>query len=122
MSTGTRIRSLLGALVAALGAIASPAAGGTYPVTACNDAGNGSTHAWSTARTSSSQQLDVGTRCPSGSPDPYGTLVNGLAVGDVVNAWDDAPPDGSYAEWRFTAPAGTTIAAASVSRDIGNRD
>jgi hypothetical protein len=59
--------------------------------------------------------------CPSATPDPYGSLVNGIGVVDRVKVLG-ALPDGAFAEWRFVAPAGTSIVAASITRDIGNRD
>ncbi|HEX8120912.1 MAG TPA: hypothetical protein VF549_06570 [Solirubrobacteraceae bacterium] len=41
---------------------------------------------------------------------------------DVVDAWEEGAPDGTFSEWRFDTPAGTSIVAARVTRDIGNRD
>jgi hypothetical protein len=67
-------------------------------------------------------QVSLIAACPSGIPDPYGDLENGLGVADAINAWDDAPPGEAFAEQRFVAPPRTSIVRASITRDIGNRD
>jgi hypothetical protein len=102
--------------------VAAMAIADTYPVAACNDAADNGTDGWTYGRTAPADQFERVLACPSGTPDPYGSLRNGLGVADNVNAWDEGAPDGSYAEWRFSAPAGTAIVAASITRDIGNRD
>lgn len=102
--------------------VVAPAVAGRYTVAACNDAPAGRADGWTQARTAPDGQFDFASVCPSGTPDPYGTLGNGLAVADTVNAREDGAPDGSFAEWRFTAPDGTAIVEASVTRDMGNRD
>jgi hypothetical protein len=122
MSLGMKTLSLLAGLAAATVPHAPEAAAGTFRVFTCNDAASAGIGAWEQVRTAATTQLELAAVCPSGTPDPYRSLQNGIAVGDVVNAWNDAAPDGSYAEWRFSAPDGAAIVAASVSRDIGNRD
>lgn len=101
--------------------VAAPASGGAFPVVACNDAPAGRAEAWSQARTAATDQLESKVVCPSGPADPYGSLQNGMGVVDRMQVYG-AAPDGSYAEWRFVAPAGTGIVTARVTRDIGNRD
>ena len=102
------------------GPSAAPAA--PLPIAACNSASNAATHAWAPMRTASNSQLELVGSCPTSVPDPYSGMSSGLAVIDVINAADEAAPDGSYAEWRFVAPSGTAIVSASITRDIGNRD
>jgi hypothetical protein len=48
-------------------------------------------------------------------------MQRGIGVFDNLETGDVAA-DGAFAEQRFTAPAGTRIAAARVWRDVGNRD
>jgi hypothetical protein len=99
----------------------TPAVSGPYPVTACNDAAGGRVNAWRHARTAPTEHLEFAQRCPSGSPDPYGDLLNGAGVVDGFRTLG-ASPDAAFAEWRFDAPLGTAIVSARISRDIGNRD
>jgi hypothetical protein len=122
-SSRTRLTFTIGVLTAtACLSAGAPASAGTFAVVACNDAPMGRADAWAPARTAPAGQFDFAVVCPSGAPDPYGLLRNGIGVTDTVNAWDEAAPDGSYAEWRFAAPAGTAVVAVRVTRDIGNRD
>jgi hypothetical protein len=116
-ATKLAVLAVTGCLIAGASARAAP-----YPVAVCNDAAGNSAAAWTVEATSASGQLETIASCPAGSPDPYGALRDGLGVTDVVNAWQEGPPDGTFSEWRFEAPSGTSIVGARVTREIGNRD
>jgi hypothetical protein len=104
------------------GTCASDVRAGTFHIGACGYAFDGATNnAWTMAATSRSDQLSAAEACPADEPDPYGTLATGLSVTDRLSRPDSAG-DNRFAEWRFTAPIGTNVVAASVDRDLGNRD
>lgn len=94
---------------------------GTYTVTACNSAGGPVNRVFSVHGTAPTAQLTAFANCPAGTPDPYGNMTQGIGVYDNF-ATGDVPADGRWTEQRFTAPGGTAIAGASITRDVGNRD
>lgn len=101
-----------------------PARALSYPVKACDatlapgvPAVNNSWQVFATAPSTVTEAVAV---CPSGTPDPYGDTGQGLAVHDKLGG-PNAPADGTYREWRFTTPPGTTLSSYLVNRDFGNR-
>lgn len=95
-----------------------------YVVNACGS--STANRSWSESRTAPATHLRTFTSCPAGTPDPYGSMYQGIGMSDIL--WGgEMPPggelggDGRFAEMRFVAPRGTRIRAASVNRDIGHR-
>jgi hypothetical protein len=74
-------------------------------------------------RSAPHEQLASFSICPAATPDPYVDLRQGIGTYDAVGPSADveSPSDGRYAEHRFSAPPGTRVVGASITRDIGNR-
>jgi hypothetical protein len=92
-------------------ALVAAASGGSYDVLSCRAAPGNENNAWSGSNTAPSH-LTVGTVCPPGN-DVYA----GIRAKDTLGA--TSAPDGSRAEWTFTAPAGTTITRWRYERYLG---
>ena len=99
------------------GAIAASAAfAGTYGIGACavrrrwsTTLGSRSTttpHIWKRARTAAAADIS------EGSP-----ITSGLAAADVLKLSTNVP-EGAMAGWQFIAPAGDTISAINIDRDL----
>jgi Subtilase family len=108
---------------------ASPAcasASGNYEVTACNNTPEAVNNSWSWSTTDASQPSHYAEHatCPYRSPEGSGGTVDqegGLSTTDALGLATGAPP-GTSAEWTFTAPAGTTIAAINYERYLGHEN
>lgn len=107
----TQRRSLYIALLAALTlaivfslAIASSAAARTYSVPACDTAPRGVNASWVPR---AGKSMRVAVLCPS-----RGKASGGMVVASSTNG-ASVVPGGSYAEFRFTAPEGTSIVGAN---------
>jgi hypothetical protein len=116
------VRLSIGMLVAAALYLSGASIGeaATYEVRACDAAPTSANNSWNAVRTAPVGTTSIETVCPSPTPDPYGEVAAGLSVMDTLEG-DDAPADGSFSEWRITAPTQTKISAFAVTRDIGNR-
>lgn len=110
----------LAVVLASAGIEPHPAQAGPYTVMACDAAAGSANRIFSVQRSAPVSELTAFTSCPSSTPDPYGDMTQGIGVYDNF-ATAYPPSDGRFAEQRFTAPDGTTITAASITRDIGNR-
>jgi hypothetical protein len=105
----------------ALGSISADDAEGAFEVRSCANSTESVNRSWHEARTSPTAFLTSFSACSPSAPDPYGDMRRGIGVLDNAET-GDVPADGRFAEQRFTAPSGTQISAASVVRDLGNRD
>jgi hypothetical protein len=120
-------RALVGVAVAALFGLAadtSLAAVGSYQVTTCNaapEAGNNS-WSWNTTDLSQPDHFAKHVICPDriGGSGGLSDQEGGLSTTDALGLSNGAPP-GTGAGWTFTAPAGTTIAGATLERYIGHQ-
>lgn len=92
-------------------ALVASALAGTYDVVSCGAAPGNINNAW-TAVNNTPSSFTTSTVCPAGS-DQYG----GLRAFDTLGGPSVAP--GASAEWRFTAPAGTTITRWRYDRLLG---
>jgi len=111
--TSPHRRSLLLGLLAAFAlavlfglAVASSARARTYSVPACDVAPRGVNSSW-TPRAGKSMRASV--QCPSRGKASGGMVVASSTTGGSV------VPGGSYAEFRFTAPEGTSIVGANFN-------
>jgi len=85
-------------------AVSSSAHAWTYSVPACDAAPRGANSSWAPR---AGRSMRVGTQCPS-----RGKASGGMVVASSTNG-ASVVPGGSYAEFRFTAPAGTSIVGAN---------
>src|SRR5215218_7478896 len=124
-------RTALIAVAAALAAAALPAAAsaGTYDVTSCSTNAqqnppppvSGADDAWTT-ETNDPTRYEFVRHCPPATTvdnDPFpgsGADLDGLVVEDRLHGGDAAL--GTYGQWRFDAPAGTTVTRLRLWREI----
>lgn len=114
-------RALYGAILVAALATGTPptaASAGTYDVLSCDRAPVGGTDdAW-TYVTDNAASFTTERHCPS-----TGDQFSGLTLFDQLRVpVGQTPALGQVAEWRLTAPAGTTITRVRAQRDLGIRD
>lgn len=118
--TGFRSVGLVAAavLVATL-VCASPAAAGSYKVSACIQAPGGVNNSW-TAQNGATDGYSMPVRCDGvwGPDAPAVSSVSGLAVVPILGL-NGSQVGNKDAHWRFTAPAGTTITRADIGLFMG---
>ena len=108
----TATAMLLGAWALAAG----PSFAGTYEVTACAGAAPLVNNSWAPFNNDASH-LETRANCGIGEITGYSGTTSGLAAADVLGLGTQTP-EGAVAGWTFTAPAGDTISAISMSRDL----
>lgn len=99
----------------------TPAGAAPYVVRSCDVGGVSLDRLWTLQRTAASTQVEAFHHCPSGVPDPYGSLAEGQGVFDTLGG-HETPADGVYAEYRIEAAPGTLVEDVLLDRDFGNRD
>jgi hypothetical protein len=102
-----------------VGMIATEAAfAGNYSVSMCAGIPPLVNNSWQPFNNNTTY-LETNANC--GSPDVTGgsSVTSGLAAVDVLRLTTNVPA-GALAGWRFTAPAGDTISAISMDRDLFN--
>ncbi len=92
----------------------------SFQVRACDAAPGAVNNSWQIVETMPSSATEARAVCPSSIPEPYGEVAQGLAVQDRLGA-AETPSDGTFREWRITAPTAGSIQSAYITRDIGNR-
>lgn len=99
--SATRLTALVGGALGLLaGVLPAAASAGSYTVLACNAAG--ANHSWIARQ---SPLMSTGSVCP--------TVDDRSGLKSRSSTLHVRAGSGSYAEWRFTAPAGTTIVGLS---------
>lgn len=108
--------SLLAGLALSGAATTETASAGTYPVTACTGSTPLINKAW---QSFNNNEGYLGTYAHCGSEDVTegSPITSGLAAADVLELSTNVPA-GAMAGWRFTAPAGDTIGAIGIDRDL----
>src|SRR3954470_11132093 len=121
------VRTYLTLIAASLGIAAaaplggSSAAAATYDVATCTSNANtlapisGADDAW-TQDTSDPTHFEFVTHCPP----TYGAEFDGMRVETKLNS--GGPVQGASAQWRFDAPAGTTVTRLRLWREVGKRE
>src|SRR3954453_16185494 len=122
------VRTYLALIAASLGIAAavplsvSSAAAATYDVATCTSNADtlapitGANDAWTPDPASDATHFEFVTHCPPAS----GVEFDGMRVEDHLTT--GAAPSGSYAQWRFDAPPGTTVTRLRLWREIGKRE
>jgi len=108
----TATAMLLGAWALAAGSSFA----GTYEVAACAGAAPLVNNSWAPFNNDASH-LETRANCGIGEIAGYSGTTSGLAAADVLGLGTQTP-EGAVAGWTFTAPAGDTISAISMSRDL----
>jgi hypothetical protein len=113
--------ALVAATAAATPVGVSTATAAAYDVASCTSNSNalapisGADDAWTPDLTSDFTHLEFVTHCPPAS----GVDLDGMRVETKLNG--GGPLQGAYAQWRFDAPAGTTVTRVRLWREIGKR-
>jgi hypothetical protein len=120
-------RIAIGLLVVVVGAVAAPlgvssAAAATYDVDSCTSNADtlapisGADDAWTPDPASDVTHFEFIKHCPPAA----GLDRDGLLLEDhLLTA---AAPSGNFAQWRFDAPAGTTVTRLRLRREIGKQE
>lgn len=102
----------------------SLAVAGTYQVTTCNAAPEADNNSWTWSTTDPSQpdHFAEHVSCPDriGGSGGLSDQEGGLSTTDALGLSNGAPP-GTSAGWTFAAPAGATVAGATLERYIGHQ-
>src|SRR4051794_19096691 len=100
----------------------STAAAASYDVATCTSNPNtlapisGADDAWTPDPASDFTHLEFVTHCPPAA----GVELDGMRVETELNS--GSAPLGSFAQWRFDAPAGTTVTRLRLWREIGKQE
>ena len=108
---------LLASMLLMAGVIATGTAfAGTYPVTACAGTAPLVNNSWEPFNNNTTY-LETSASCGSTEVTGGSAATSGLAAADVLRLATNVPA-GALAGWKFTAPAGDTISAISMDRDL----
>jgi len=96
--------------------VAGTASAGTYQVSACADATALINNSWQPFDNNTTY-LETPANCGANEITGFSRETSGLAAADVLGLGTQTP-EGAVAGWTFTAPAGDTISAISMNRDL----
>ena len=88
---------------------------GLYEVSACTESVGYVNNSWGLFN-NNTRYLEANSACNQTSTNELSPSLSNLAIGDVLGAGD--PPVGTEADWRFVAPAGTSISEVRGSDDL----
>jgi hypothetical protein len=88
----------------------------TFQVGACTGATPLVNNSW-TSFNNDAAHLETRANCGAGEITGFSGATSGLAAADVLGLGAQTP-EGAVAGWTFTAPAGDTISAISMNRDL----